>query len=71
MVDAREDRQWYHTASIMAMIAEVNRNPKKRRKAFTATQFHPMHITEKPQAIEFVELRVLKAIFVDRKTSTV
>jgi pyruvate-formate lyase-activating enzyme len=66
MVDEREDRQWYHTASIMAMIAEVHRDAKKHRKPYSAIQFHPMHRNKPVAPVEQVDIRILKSIFVDR-----
>jgi hypothetical protein len=66
MVDAREDRQWYHTASIMAIIAEVHRDTKKNRKPYSAVQFHPMHRSKRVAPVEQVDIRILKSIFVDR-----
>ena len=58
---------WDHTASIMAIIAEVNRDKKKNPTAFAASMFHPRKAKLKKPPVEQVELKVLKAIFVDRR----
>ena len=42
MLDGRQMAQWDHTAAILAMQAEINRDRKKRRKPFGPGDFHPM-----------------------------
>jgi len=41
MANAKSEAAWAHTSSILAMIANVNRNPKKRAKPFTPMDFSP------------------------------
>ena len=41
MVEGRTRARWDHTASIMAIVAEVNRNPKKRSRPYRPADFHP------------------------------
>ena len=39
------DRQhWNHTSAVVAVIAEVNRNPAKRSKPFVASEFNPYEV---------------------------
>jgi hypothetical protein len=38
----RQRDQWNHTASIIAQIAEVHRDPKKRPRPYDASEIHPM-----------------------------
>lgn len=33
---------WNHTASLLAIIAEANRDPKKRSRPYRPEEFHPM-----------------------------
>jgi hypothetical protein len=63
MVDSRQNNQWDHTASTLAMLAEINRDRKKRKERYTAREFHPFRAKKKPP-IEQVDLKVLKHIFV-------
>lgn len=67
MVEEQQDNLWDHTASIMAIIAEVNRDKKKNPTPFTAARFHPRKAKQKRPPVEQVDLKILKAIFVDRK----
>ena len=41
MVDGRSYEDWQRTAAVMALIANVNRDPKKARP-FKISDFHPM-----------------------------
>lgn len=45
--NARRRIDWNHTASILAMLAEINRDHKKRSKPFSAEDFHPDIIAER------------------------
>ena len=67
MVEEQQDNLWDHTASIMAIIAEVNRDKKKNPTPFTAARFHPRKAKRKQPTIEQVDLKILKSIFVDRR----
>jgi len=40
MAEGRDQAIWWHTASVMALIANVNRDPKKGR-AMTPADFNP------------------------------
>ncbi len=42
MQRARLHYDWLHTARILAMLAEVNRDPKKRPQPFRLEEFHPL-----------------------------
>lgn len=41
MVDGQRREWWNHTASQVAAIFEVNRNPKARKQPFQPIEFHP------------------------------
>jgi hypothetical protein len=67
MAEARSRSAWAHTASVLAMLANVNRDPKKTRM-FKPADFDPHH--EKKNAtsvVAKVSIDVLKTVFVDRK----
>lgn len=35
------DAEWLHTAQVLAMMANVNRDPKRRPSPYTASDFMP------------------------------
>jgi len=41
MAEARDKWQWNHTASVMALLAEIHRDHKKKPTPFQAADFHP------------------------------
>jgi len=65
MVDARRQDQWSHTAAVMALTANVHRNPKRRSQPFSPAEFHPL-LDRKPAKLKKAGIRVLKHVFVDR-----
>ena len=51
MARARIKEDWLHTSHILEMLANVNRDPKRRRKPYSWKDFHPMFIRkEKSQS---------------------
>jgi hypothetical protein len=42
----QEQRDWQRAASVMALIANVNRDPKKRLQAYKAEDFMPRIVSE-------------------------
>ena len=40
-LDKRQEREDYHAALVASVIAEANRNPKKRHKPYTPVDFMP------------------------------
>ena len=72
VAEARQRDLWNHTASVMALIANVNRDPKKSRPA-KPNDFHPLrksptHPTNHRPPV--TDISVLKAVFVDRVPPT-
>jgi hypothetical protein len=47
MARARFKNDWLHTSNIMAILAEANRNPKRRRKPYSWKDFHPLYMPKK------------------------
>jgi hypothetical protein len=41
MADGVAPERWNHTAQILATLCELQRNPKRRSRPFTADEFHP------------------------------
>lgn len=42
MAEGRKQHDWSIASSQMALLAEVNRNPKKRSRSFRPAEFNPM-----------------------------
>jgi hypothetical protein len=67
MAEARQSEQWNHTATVLAMLANVNRDPKKNR-AFKPGDFHPVEASKRSDQRPIKgDIRMLKQVFVDGK----
>ena len=57
---------WNHTASVLCLLANVNRDPKKRPKAFQPADFHPYGGPRQKQGVPLTRKNIglLKKIFV-------
>jgi len=69
MADARQHDLWNYAASIMALLANLNRDPKKGR-ALKPKDFHPLAsaTSDKRDASPIkADLNILKAVFVDNR----
>ncbi|MBM4125191.1 MAG: hypothetical protein FJ246_09620 [Nitrospira sp.] len=64
MGEARSQQAWAQTSSVLALIANLHRDPKKTR-AYKPADFNP-HMRKTPVTIEKVEIRILKQVFVDQ-----
>ncbi len=62
MAEARQRDEWARTSSLMALIANANRDPKRHR-AFRPTDFDPFSQAEKPK--QKVDVSILKEIFIE------
>ena len=63
MAEGRRRDEWGRTSSLMALIANTNRDPKKHRP-FRAEDYDPFaHAAACPT----VGVRVLKSVFLDRQ----
>ncbi|MEX2388775.1 MAG: hypothetical protein WD534_12930 [Phycisphaeraceae bacterium] len=68
MAEAHVKQQWAHTASLMALIANAHRNPKKGR-AFKPGDFDPTRsLTPSPvwEDLPKVDVSILKQVFVEK-----
>ena len=63
MAEARSKERWAHTSTILALTANVNRDPKKHGP-FNPADFNPY--TERAVKIEVSDLSILKNVFVER-----
>ena len=64
MADAKQRDEWARTSSLMALIANANRDAKKHR-VFRPTDFDPFSQTPKPK--QKVDVSILKELFIDGK----
>jgi hypothetical protein len=47
MARARLKEDWLHTSRILEMLANVNRDRKRRRKPYSWKDFHPLYMPKK------------------------
>lgn len=66
MAEGRTQENWNHTASVLAMLANVNRDPKKGRPLRPA-DFHPLMTPASDPPPLKAPVSLLKTIFVDAK----
>lgn len=65
MAKARQSESWNHTASILAMLVNVNRDSKRSRPA-KPSEFHPLHGRRGGGIpLDKGNLKILKRIFVE------
>jgi len=62
MAEAKQRDEWARTSSLMALIANANRDPKKHR-AFRPTDFDPFSQMQVPK--QKVDVSILKEVFID------
>lgn len=82
MNEGRDRGLWWHTASIEATLANTVRDKKKRRRGYQAAEFHPWEERDRQRKRRAEakmrredgngksDVRILKAVFVDRKSFT-
>lgn len=64
MAEARQHERWNHTAALLALLANVHRDPRRRRPV-TPAELHPLRQAAVPRPVG--DLSILKAVFVDRR----
>lgn len=63
MAEGRMRESWNHTAQVMALTANIHRDPRKKPKAWTPADFHPFERARQARAIP-ADITVLRDIFV-------
>lgn len=63
MADARRKEAWDRTSTVLALIANVNRDPKRTR-AFRPADFHPSRRRKTGVPITAANIGLLKQVFV-------
>lgn len=62
MAEARSRDEWNRTACVMALLANLNRDPKKHAP-YKPSDFHPLEHKGK-QVIGTADIGILKSVFV-------
>jgi len=68
MAEARVRDEWNRTASLMALLANVNRDPRKHGP-YKAPDFHPLERKAERAPIGEASISLLKTVFVDRRVA--
>ena len=63
MTDARVQDNWSHTSALLALIANVNRDPRKTR-AMKPADFNPYSKSASDGTKPMADIRMLKDVFV-------
>lgn len=68
MAEARVDAEWNHTSAVLAMLANINRDPKKHG-FYRPEDFHPLKRPPKAAGIRITRenIGLLKKVFFERK----
>jgi len=68
MAEAKGRANWAHTSTVLALLANVNRDPKRTR-AFRPADFNPFETRRARDGVPLVaeNLAMLKRVFVDKK----
>lgn len=61
MAEGRQTEQWNHTSAVLAMMANVHRDPKRR--PYQPRDFHPLAKRPKAEIVK-ADISVLKDVFV-------
>ena len=66
MAEARGREAWAHTSAVLAMTANVNRDPK-RTKAFKSADFNPYEVAKRKAVRGKADISILKDVFVKKE----
>ena len=65
MADARGESQWVQTSAVLAMLANANRDPKKKPRPYQPNDFNPFaRRAAKQRPLPPAPVSILKEIFV-------
>ena len=69
MAESRARDNWAHTSSMLAMLANANRDRKKKPMPFKPVDFSPYEAKQKSGVqMNARNIGLLKSVFVDRRT---
>ena len=70
MAEGRSRENWRHTAAVLALIANVNRDPKKTRP-YKPADFDPYMVKDRRDSgVEVTDMAVLKDAFKKERKPT-
>ena len=55
MAEEAQFERWNHTAAILSFHANLNRDPKKKRRPFSMKDFHPMKQKKQEKNVRIVK----------------
>jgi hypothetical protein len=61
-VESHRREAWHHTAQVLCLIANVNRDSKKRRSPFKPWEFHPMESAAQQPITSRISWRAFMAL---------
>ena len=65
MAEGRSRAAWNHTGSMMALLANINRDPKRRSKPYRPEEFSPHAVPRvKPVPVKNIDMKDLKSMYV-------
>ncbi len=62
LAEAKSKAEWSHTAALLAMTANVNRDSKKRPQPYTSDDFNPHARRAKQKVFTKANVQALKAL---------
>lgn len=62
MAEGREEREWSRTAVLLALVANVNRDTKKRPKPYTPDEFNPYSKKNRRKGSDAVKLTKVQSV---------
>lgn len=63
MAEGHVRERWNHTAQLMALTANINRDPRRKTRPYSPAEFHPLERARKAAPIP-ADISVLRDIFV-------
>lgn len=64
MAEGRIRERWTHTSAVLALLANIHRDRRKRPTPYKPADFDPYH--HRQQQAHKVSIDILKQVFVDR-----
>lgn len=66
MADATARQRWSHTSAVMALLANVHRDPKKKPSPYKPADFHPLLPRKSERVVVGKQegFRLLRQVFV-------
>ena len=65
MAEGRVRESWDHTSVVLALVANVHRDPRRRSDPFMPAEFHPYDRSRAAEPLK-VDITVLRDVFVPR-----